>query len=402
MKNIFFFLFLCTYLSASSQQENSDIVIGRKDSLYSRILKENRPYWIHFPADYFDSTSGFSPRRYPVLYLLDGDAHFYSVSGLIQILGSGVNGTYVIPDMIVVAIPNTDRTRDLTPTHSDHDNSGTPQDYFKSSGGGTAFLNFIKDELIPHIDSGYKTMAFRVFVGHSFGGITVINALYTMPEAFNAYIAIDPSLWWDKQILLKRARTYFQHAILNKKTLYLAQANTLSKGDTVVNDHFESIKEFATLLETRNRSGLNWKYDYYGDDDHGSVPFIAEYNGLRFIFNDYHMRFGDVFSHPEWMQQHYTKFSEETGVRFPPPEGVVNMMGYQALSTKDYGLALKYFQMNIDSYPGSSNVFDSMGDALMQKGDFKKAIESFSKSVQLNPRNEHAKEMIRKMQEKKS
>jgi predicted alpha/beta superfamily hydrolase len=402
MKKLFFIFYGCLSLSAFGQKSNSEIVIGRKDSLSSRILKENRPYWIHFPADYFDTVSGFSPRRYPVLYLLDGDAHFYSVSGLVQILGTGINGTYVVPDMIVVAIPNTDRTRDLTPTHTDHDNTGIEQDYLKSSGGGTAFLNFIKDELIPHIDSSYRTMAYRVFVGHSFGGITVINALYTIPETFNAYIAIDPSLWWDQQTLLKKARTYFQHATLKGKTLYLAQANTLTTGDTVVNDHFESIKEFATLLETRNHSGLNWKYDYYGDDDHGSVPFISEYNGLRFIFNDYHIRYGDIFFHPELLLQHYSKFSEQTGVRFMPPEGVVNMLGYQAIYGKKYDLAIKYFQMNIDYYPNSSNVYDSMGDALMQKGELKKAIENFSKSVQLNPHNDHAKEMIRKLQYKLS
>jgi hypothetical protein len=90
--------------------------IGRVDSIRSAILDERRPFLDYTPPSYSDTT--LVPGRYPVLYLLDGDAHFHSVSALVQILGAGVNGTFVVPEMIVVAIPNIggNRTRDLTPT----------------------------------------------------------------------------------------------------------------------------------------------------------------------------------------------------------------------------------------------------------------------------------------------
>jgi len=395
MKNrILLLLFVLPFLVKG--QSNDVISIGKNDSLHSALLKETRHYLIHLPASY--NNKFFAQTKYPVLYLLDGESHFNSVSGLIEILGSGINGTHVIPDMIVVAIPNTDRTRDLTPTHTDLDNTGQPQEYLKTSGGNNNFLHFIKDELIPHIDSAYRTMPYRVFVGHSFGGITVINALYIMPETFNAYIAIDPSLWWDHQILLKKAETYFQHASLKGRSLYVGQANTIVTGDTSVSEHFESIKSFATLLETRNRSGLKWKYNYYDDDDHGSVPFISEYEGLRFIFDDYHIRWTKMLFHPEKLKEQFTKFSAETNVQFIPPEDVINSFGYNMLNTKLYDLAIQYFQMNIDYYPKSPNVYDSMGEALMKKGDTKKAIEYYQKSLQLNPTNDNAKKMISSMQ----
>jgi uncharacterized protein len=90
---------------ASSAQSRFDqaISIGRVDSIQSAHLKEQRPYLVYTPPSYRDTTT--APQRYPVLYLLDGDAHFHSVTGLIQILGTGVNGTFVVPEMIVVAIP---------------------------------------------------------------------------------------------------------------------------------------------------------------------------------------------------------------------------------------------------------------------------------------------------------
>ena len=96
-----------------AQAATNSVTIGAADTMWSATLKENRRYVVYTPPSYNDST--FQPRRYPVLYLLDGDAHFHSVTGLIQILGSGVNATFVLPEMIVVAIPNTNRTRDMTP-----------------------------------------------------------------------------------------------------------------------------------------------------------------------------------------------------------------------------------------------------------------------------------------------
>src|SRR3954471_19240522 len=114
------------------------ITIGRIDSVWSPTLKENRNYIVYTPPGY--AQSPYLPRAYPVLYLLDGDAHFHSVTGLLQFLGTGINGTYVVPEMIVVAIPNTNRTRDLTPTNSALAPDGKPQPGFKTSGGGPKFL----------------------------------------------------------------------------------------------------------------------------------------------------------------------------------------------------------------------------------------------------------------------
>jgi len=401
MKKIIYLLLISFPSLVIAQGSDSLVVIGRKDSIYSATLKEMRPYLLHLPANY--NNNFFKSAKYPVLYLLDGDAHFNSVTGLVEILGSGINGTHVIPDMIVVAIPNTDRTRDLTPTHALKDNQGKDQDFLKNSGGNDNFLKFIKNELIPHIDSAYRTMPYRVFVGHSFGGITVINALYTIPETFNAYIAIDPSLWWDHEILLQKAKEYFLHANLNGKSLYVGQANTMVASDTSINEHFESIKEFATVLETRNHSGLKWKYDYYSDDDHGSAPFISEYEGLRFIFDGYHVRTTQILLDPKKLKEQFEKFSEETKVNFTPPEDAINNLGYNVMNgLKNYDLSMQFFQMNIDYYPQSPNVYDSMGEAWMKKGDNKKAIEYHKKSLALNPNNQNAKDMITKMETVKS
>src|SRR4051794_11383779 len=112
MRKISLFILSAFIILSVQGQKDNKIVIGKIDSVYSNILNEQRKIWIYTP----DMTSGNLNQRYPVLYLLDGDGHFASVVGMIQQL-SQVNGNNVYPEMIVVGIPNTDRTRDLTPTH---------------------------------------------------------------------------------------------------------------------------------------------------------------------------------------------------------------------------------------------------------------------------------------------
>ncbi|HTE24313.1 alpha/beta hydrolase-fold protein [Flavitalea sp.] len=125
---LFFVLYSCT----GDNQTNTKIELGNIDKLQSKILNEERKIWVYVPNA--GSQDIYAKAKYPVVYLLDGDAHFYSVVGMIQQLSS-VNGNTLCPEMIVVGIPNTDRTRDLTPTHVDKDPMMNDSNFVKTSGG---------------------------------------------------------------------------------------------------------------------------------------------------------------------------------------------------------------------------------------------------------------------------
>jgi predicted alpha/beta superfamily hydrolase len=377
------FLFLC--LSHSFCQDNDPILkIGQKISIHSEILSETREVWIYLPPNYSDKY--FQAQQYPVLYVLDGDEHFHSLSGLIQILGSGINQTFAIPEMIIVAIPNTNRVRDLNPTHSTKGPDGKDYDFFQPSGGTDNFLKFITSELAPKIESSFRTFPYRILIGQSFGGLTVLHALCTMPQAFNAYVALDPSLWWDNQSLLNQRRDYFNIANLKGRTLYLAQAVSLRSWDTS-NLHFEGIKEFATILETRNKSSLRWRYKYYPDDDHSSVALIGEYDALRFIFEKYRTDY-IMISTAEQLRLQYQQLSKDLGVTILPPERVTQTFGSAYVYLEKYDTAQAFLQMNIDNYPNSSSAYANMGQYWNSRGDKKKALEYYEKSVKIFPENE--------------
>ena len=139
------------------------------------------------------------------MYLLDGESHFDMLTQYTEYLSRwDVN---VIPEMIVVGITNTKRTRDLTPTESIINYFGKPDtnriSWMKPSGGNEMFLQFIRNELMPYIDKNYKTQFYKILAGHSFGALASINCMLVHPDMFDAYIAVSPSLWWDNEYLLK-------------------------------------------------------------------------------------------------------------------------------------------------------------------------------------------------------
>jgi predicted alpha/beta superfamily hydrolase len=394
MKKIVLVLTLFFPSISFSQTNDAVLKLGNRDSIYSETLDEMRYYWVHLPSSYYDKS--IQPMKYPVLYILDGNIHFHSITGMTEILGSGVNGTHVIPEMIVVAILNTDRTRDLTPTSSKKGFDGKDADWIVNSGGGDDFLRFLQEELIPAVESDYRTFPYRTFIGHSFGGLAAINALISRPHLFNAYVLIDPSLWWDEKIILKRTAAFLESPDLKGRSLFIGQANPFVADDPRGNapvDAFESTKELKTMLEKHNNTGLNWRYKYYDQDNHGSVAFIAEYEALRFIFEDYFAPF-DKIRNASDLKKHYQRFSEKIAITFKPPEKVVNELAGIAMFFKRYNLVNEYYQMNIDLYPNSPGAYRKMANLWLTQGDQKKAIEYLQKCLQVDPANQKVKDQI--------
>lgn len=391
--------FLIFFLPSISFSQSNDAVLklGKRDSVYSEVLGETRHYWIHLPSSYNDKS--IQPMKYPVLYVLDGNLHFHSITGMTEILGGGINGTHVIPEMIVIAVLNTDRTRDFTPTASKKGFDGVETAWLATSGGGDRFLKFIEEELIPGVESDYRTFPYRTLVGHSFGGLAAVNALISRPKLFNAYVIIDPSVWWDANVMLKRTSDFLATADLAGRSLYIGQSNTFVADDPrgrAPFDAFDAAKEFKSILARHSHTGLSWQYKYYDEDNHSSVAFITEYDGLRFIFEHYFASFDRIRNASE-LKEHYRHFSERIGVPFNPPEKVVNELAGIAMYFKRYHLVQEYYQMNIDLYPNSPGAYRRMANLSVTQGDEKKAIEYLQKCLQVDPTNQKVKDQIARL-----
>lgn len=389
-------LFACIGIANAQSIKNHMVVIGNTDSVQSKILKEKRTVWIYLPGDYETNTKG----HYPVIYLLDAEWNFSAFSGMVHEL-SEVIGNTVLPPSIIVAIPNTDRTRDLTPTNSEIDSDGSKAPDQASSGGGENFTSFIKNELMPHIDSVYRTAPYKTLVGHSFGGLTAMNIIINHTDMFNSYVVIDPSMWWDKSKLLNQAREVFKLKKFEGKSMYLAIANTMfgetdtarvQKDTTGITTHIRSILELKNILQHNPQNGLNWTYKYYNADSHGSVPLIAEYDAIHFLFSFYNMPSGviaimiDKKSKTDvaaLIDSHYQDISKHMGYRILPSEDMLTGMGYFLLSTNQPEKAYAIFNLNIKDYPDSFNVYNVMGDYYDNQKNKAKAIEYYTRSLKI-------------------
>lgn len=382
MKTILLLSLLLVFSHDANTQANENIIVGKKETIYSKVLKENRKIWIYTPAN--TSPAPAEEKRYPVLYLLDGDAHFFSTVGIVQQL-SQANGNGVLPEMIVVGIENTNRLRDLTPK--------PPTDGKLTEPG--PFVHFLSTELMPYIDKNYPTSPYRILTGHSLGGLLAIDIMTNFPYLFNSYIAIDPSMWYNNEKYLNHAIAQLQKQNLQGKRLFIGTANSLPAGMTLSdlnNDHSPETQHIRSLLKfdqflKSNKNGLLYAQQYYEHEQHNTVPLLSEYDGLKFIFGYYLFNASEKdFTDSttviaEKLKQHYATVSHQMGYQVAPPESFLNYLGYAALTQKQYRKAEALFKLNLEYYPNSNSVYEAYGDYFVAINDTVNAVNYYKKAV---------------------
>lgn len=367
-------------------QTKKEFITGDIVTVNSKILNENRIVWVYKP-DNIDSKEN---TKCPVIYVLDGENHFRSVVAMVEYLSEA----NIIPQMIVVGILHPNRMKDLTPTIEDTigDSAG------KNSGGGEKLISFIKNELFTDIESKYPAAPYRILMGHSVGGLTVINTLVHHKELFNAYVSIDASLWWDKQKLLKESKTVLAADNYAGKKLFLAIANRMEKGVDIIavekdtTENTELIRynlQLIKSLKDNQQNKLYFDHKYYPNDNHRSVSFIAEYDALRFIFDYYKFEiYGSYLENQNirldtLLDAHYKNASKQLGYNIKPAEELVNGLAYYTLKTKQFAKSEYLFKMNVANYPKSANAFDSLGDFYNDRGDKANAMKCYKQALDI-------------------
>jgi len=383
-------------------QENSPFTIGFEETITSKILGENRKVWIHIPKS--NGGNKIKDRgHYPVIYLLDGTENFNSVVSITE----HMEESSLCPPMIVVGIVHTNRLSELT--------TGSDKELAKVVGNGEKFMSFIEKELITHINSTYPTTTYKTLIGHSLGGLTVMNTFLHHPNLFNSYVSLDGALWWNNKKVVEEAKTLLTTQHYKGKTLFMAMANRLERGvdtlsvqkDTSENTALiRSNLDFIKELSKNKRNQLRYKYKFYEDDNHPSVRLIGEYEALRFIFDFYKLRIYDSelenpnFSLDSLLVAHYSNVSKQMGYIIKPGESQVNNLGYQMMATKQFKKSESLFKLNVANNPNSGNCYDSLGDLYLATGNKTKAIESFKKALRLKAIPE-TKEKLEKLLNRK-
>ncbi|MEP7380861.1 MAG: alpha/beta fold hydrolase [Gemmatimonadota bacterium] len=234
---------------------------GRAFTIVSAILGETRRIDVVFPASFAASAS---TRRYPVMIVLDGESQTAPTAAVTDELTR--NGQ--MPELLVVAIENTNRLRDLTPPGLSVSGSSMHE-------GGDVFLDFIEKELLPEIDRQFRGAPPRVLVGHSSGAILATYAAATR-GTYCCIIALDAPTHLGENWLANKLTARAKAA--NAPLRYLSYEARFGWAD----DSWQALVAAAPKSWMLHHEKLPM-------ESHESMPMLGMYLGLKKTFSDYSM-----------------------------------------------------------------------------------------------------------------
>ncbi|TDR43185.1 hypothetical protein DFR29_107195 [Tahibacter aquaticus] len=352
------FFLLLVLLSCAGAKAAEPVAIGQLYQIHSEVLNEDRPYRVYLPASY----RWASNRRYPVLFLLDGQSRFGHTATSVDTLAAAGD----IPEMIVIGIDSTLRTRDFTPTN---------WEAIVGGGGADKFRSFLSTELIPSVEKEYRANGYRVLSGHSLGGLFALYCLSAEPALFQAYFAIAPSLDWDKNLAQRLLQKTFAADSTIKGFAYIARAD--DAGQALAD--FEAV---ATTFKNSAPPGLRWQASAFADETHVSVPLLAQIEALRRLYLDYRFHSDNYAKGLAFAEEHFSRVSRIVGTPLPVSEEALSGVADELLQSKPKD-ALKLFQRNLDANPNSAEAHLGMANAFAKNGKWKDAAREADRAVAL-------------------
>lgn len=229
-------------------------------------------------------------KTYPVLYVLDADFLFFA--GIVETIrflaavGKKVKSKMtVMPEIFVVGIGYpygsakqseilsewlVERSKDLTPTAVRR----------RPSGGANDFLDFIRDDLKPMVNSSYRTNPKdNTIYGASFGALFALYVLFHRPDTFNRYVVLSPSLWWDKKVTFKYEREYAnRHRELPARVF-------LSVGSLEDRPMAQDLLKLVRILRKRKYKGLELDSHIYEGVSHLGACEEAKIRAIMSVFS---------------------------------------------------------------------------------------------------------------------
>lgn len=257
-------LFLFLFPFAGRTQEST----GIHDTVYSFSLKEKRPIRIILPSSYKTGSTA----QYDILYVLDGE---WNTSLANTARGFLEYGRFIPANIIIVGITSLYRGNDNL---RDRDFTPTSTNYNPMSGGAADFLSFLKNDLLPYINTKYPTnKKNNILYGTSLGGLFALYAFFQEPSLFKSYITIEPSLFWDNGYMHKLAIDKMSPLSKVQGTLWISSRDGKAFRNMGIYQMDSILKEHAPKL-------LNWKVETYPNETHFSTIWKGIYDGYKFTY----------------------------------------------------------------------------------------------------------------------
>lgn len=349
--------------------------------LNSKVLNEEQKISVYLPEKYGEDPT----HRYPVIYALDGKYYKQMVSAVI----ARFYDDWLIPETIVVTIDNENRIRDYTPTpHATAD---------VLSGKADVFLDYIEKELIPFVDSNYQTSEFRIFEGHSLGGLLSLYAVQARPELFTAHYAFSPSLHWGDNKTVEKIITYLSSRKSLKQFIYMNLGNEIVKSEyETTNIMAASFLRLQTFFKEHSVPGLRVKSEILKKLPHAATNISGLVNATNELYRNWVLPFDAIEGGPEAISEHYEKLSSDLYQEIKPRKGSINFAAdYMTNGVHSPEKGMELLKYNASLYPDSAWVIFNLAKGYEQREQVDLAIKYGQEALNLiNQDDEELKSSI--------
>lgn len=362
MRKLVFILFAIYSLSISAQKDGDDISFGKYKILHSEVLNEDRTLLIHLPKSYEKST-----KYYPVLYMLYGNHTTTYFAEAVSILNQyGRDGQ--IPEMILVAITNTDRYRDLLPLDRNGNKTGIDN-----------FQEFFKTELIGYVEKNYRTKNYRVLLGPQAGANFSLYTMLTEPELFNAYIINNPFRWSSgRELLMNGVEEYFNSNKSFKKFLFI----THDKSDELEIIGNEYIEKFSKLIEEKKPQEFKLVLNYLPENNDFISPTGLR-EGIKTLFFKYLIPKNQRIENLSDITVYYNDLSQELGFEVDIPGHVLTTQSDNLASENKEKEAVEIYHYMIKTNSQVANAYWRLASISIRDEDYNSAKDYLGKMMEV-------------------
>ncbi len=330
-------------------------------TINSAVLNEERTVVVQLPKSYQANPN----KVYPVIYRLDGAGNIPLISAVMERLQNDNRA----PEVIIVAVENTNRLRDFYPTVNKE-----PQGPVGEGGGAAKFLAFIEQELMPLINKSYRTHNYNVIAGASAAGVFSLYTMQANPELFQAHIAYSPAVWWNYGASVKATKAFINKSKNLNNYVYI----NIGEEAGIMRERYNELQQ---ALESNSLPNLRFFSDAFDGVSHNLTSVAGSFNAYHNLFLPKQMPISDLTDDVTSIDAYYQKLSQQWGEQIAPPDRAVRSLGYNLTGSKQFTRAIEVFKYNIKNHPKSVDAFSALSYGYEMQGDTRQALEQMESAL---------------------
>ncbi len=238
---------------------------------------------------------------FPVIYVLDGNSDFVTVSETLKRVSRRPQATGIQPSIVVgIGYPDTESynidRRQFDLTRHAPDDAALPDALSGACGGQDAFVEFLRTQLLAHIEAAYPAdPTRRTLMGHSLAGYFVLDLMSRRPEMFSGYISFSPSIWWDRAGLMQAVATIDRQSA-GKPRLHISagrweQELAPWQDAESLTDRYHQVREARRMIDNAREFAdairliigeEAVKFEVGADEDHSTIVTVMLCRAVRF------------------------------------------------------------------------------------------------------------------------